>query len=76
VIHKGKIINTVEYLNTKYKEYNFVSTVKSHESYQANMNSTIKIAAKVVYESNQTKQRDDTKKYTVNKSKIRRVLKK
>jgi hypothetical protein len=38
--YKTEIINTAEYLNTKYAEYKFVNTVKSHESNQPNMNST------------------------------------
>jgi hypothetical protein len=51
-----------EYLNMKYKEDQFVNTVKSHESNQANMNSTIKTTAKVVEELNQSNKNSDTKK--------------
>jgi len=37
-------------LNRKYKEDQFVSVVKSHESNQLNMNLTIKVAAKLAEE--------------------------
>jgi hypothetical protein len=39
--YQAKIINIAEYLNTKYREDQFASTVKSHESNQPNTNSTI-----------------------------------
>ena len=45
--YKAEIINIAEYLNTKYIEDQFVNVVKSHESNQPNMNSTITTAAKV-----------------------------
>ena len=48
--YKAEIINIVEYLNTNYKEDQFVNTLKSHESTQPNMNSTLKIAAKTAEE--------------------------
>jgi len=38
VIYKSEIINTAEYLNTKYSKGQFVSIVISHESNQPNMN--------------------------------------
>ena len=40
--YKAEIINTAEYLNTNYKEDQFVNIVKSHESNQPSMNSTNK----------------------------------
>ena len=43
--YKTEIINIAEYLDTKYAEDQFVNIVKSHESNQPNMNSTIKVAA-------------------------------
>ena len=52
--NKVQIINTAEYLNTKYAEDRFVNIVKSHESNQPSMNSTIKVAAKVAEELNQS----------------------
>jgi hypothetical protein len=41
--YKTEIVNIAEYLNTKYKEEQFVNIVKVHESTQTNMNSTAKI---------------------------------
>ena len=54
VTYKEQVINIAEYLNTKYSEDQFVNIVKSHESNQPNMNSTIKMAAKVREELNQS----------------------
>jgi len=50
---KVEIINIAEYFNTKYKEDQFVNSVKVHESTQPNMNSILKSAAKVIEELNQ-----------------------
>jgi bisphosphoglycerate-dependent phosphoglycerate mutase len=58
---KEQIINTAEYLNTKYAEDQFVNIFKSHEINQPNMNSTIKTARKVVEELNQSNEKCDTK---------------
>jgi len=44
---KAEIINIAEYLNTDYKEDQFVNIFKSNESTQPNMNSIIKTAAKI-----------------------------
>jgi len=46
VAYKAEIINIAEYLNTNYKEDQFVNIVKSQESTQPNMNSTIKTETK------------------------------
>jgi len=43
--YKAEIINIAEYLNTSYKEDQFVNIVKSNESTEPNMNSIIKTAA-------------------------------
>ena len=45
-LYKAEIINIAEYLNTKYKEDQFVKIVKNHESKQPNMNSVLKLATK------------------------------
>jgi proteasome lid subunit RPN8/RPN11 len=37
VTYKAETINNVKYLNTKYKDDQFVYTVHSHTSYQPNM---------------------------------------
>jgi len=47
VAYKAEIIHIAEYLNTNYKEDQFVNIVKSHESTQPNVNSIIKTAAKI-----------------------------
>jgi hypothetical protein len=59
--YKAEIINIAEYLNTKYKEDQFVNIVKVHESTQPNMNSTLKSAAKVLEELNQLSGMNDAK---------------
>jgi hypothetical protein len=53
VAYKAEVINTAEYLNTKYKEDQFVNIVKNHESTQSNMNPTLKLAAKIIAELSQ-----------------------
>jgi hypothetical protein len=42
VTYKKKVINTAEYLNTQFRENQFVNVVKSHENNKPNVNSTIK----------------------------------
>jgi len=76
--YKAEIISIVEYLNTKCTEDQFVNTVKSHESNQPNMNSTIKMAAKVAEELNQLNEDGDSKKEGVPhiKARLGRSLKK
>ena len=57
--YKAEIINIAKYLNTNYKEDQFVNTVKSHESTQPNMNSIIKTAAKITEELSQPNEKSD-----------------
>jgi hypothetical protein len=45
--YKAEIISIAEYLNTNYKEDQFVNIVKSHENAQPNMKSIIKTAANI-----------------------------
>ena len=47
--------------NTKYKEDQFVNTVKVHESTQPNMNSILKSAAKIIEELRQLIGKNDAK---------------
>jgi hypothetical protein len=54
---KAEIINIAEHLNTKYKEDQFVKIVKSHESTQSNMNSILKLAAKIIVELSKINER-------------------
>jgi hypothetical protein len=78
ITHKAEIINTAEYFKTKYIEDQFINSVKSHESTQPNMYSTIKVAAKIVDESNQLNENSDTKQEGIQhiKAKLRESLKK
>ena len=64
--YKVEIINVAECLNTKYKEDHFVNNVKSHESNQQNMNSTMKTAAKITGYLNQSSDNSDTQRKTYN----------
>ena len=50
VAYKAEIIIIAEYLNTNYKEDQFVNIVKNHESTQPNMNSVLKLATKIIEE--------------------------
>ena len=54
---KAEIINIAEYLNTNYKQDQFVYIVKSHDSTQPNMSSLIKTAAKITEELSQKMRR-------------------
>jgi hypothetical protein len=60
--YKGEKTNTAEYLNTKYKENQFINTDTSHENNQPNMNSAIKTPANVVEELNHSNENNATKK--------------
>jgi len=64
--YKAEIINIAECLNTKCIEDQFVHIVKSHESNQPNMNSTIKVTAKVAEELNKSNENSDTKRKAFN----------
>ena len=69
--YKAEIFNTAEYLNTNYKEDQFVNIVKSHESTQPNMNSIIKIAAKITEELSQPIEKSDAKQDGIRHTKAR-----
>jgi len=64
-------MNIAEYLNTNYKEDQFVNIVKSHESTQPNMNSIIKTAAKITEELSQSNEKSDTKQDGIHHTKAR-----
>jgi hypothetical protein len=76
--YKAEIINIAEYLNTKYKEDQFVNIVKNHESTQPNMNSILKSAAKVIIELSQLNGKNDAKQDDMQhtKERLEEVLKK
>ena len=67
-------------MNTKYTciADQFVNIVKSYESNQPNMNSTIKTAAYVAEELNQSNENNDTKnvRHSTHKNKLVESLKK
>ena len=71
--YKAEIINIAEYLNTNYKEDQFVNIVKNHESIQPNMNSVLKLATKITEESSQPYVKSDGTQHT--KERLREVLK-
>jgi hypothetical protein len=60
--YNGERTNTEEYLNTNYKENQFVNTVTSYESNQPNMNLGIKTPEKVAEEFNHSNENYDRKK--------------
>jgi hypothetical protein len=64
--YKTEIINIAEYLNTKYKENQFVNIVNSHESTQPNMNSITKLTAKIIEELIQLNGKSDAKRMKYN----------
>jgi len=71
-------VNITEYLNTKYKEDQFVNMVKVHESKQPNMNSILKSAARILEELNQLNGMNDAKQDGMQhrKGRLGEVLKK
>ena len=62
--YKAQIINIAEYLNTNYKDDQFVNIVKNHENTQPNMNSVLKLATKIVEELNQPHVKSDGTQHT------------
>jgi hypothetical protein len=71
VAYKAEIINIAEYLNTNYKEDQFVNTVKQHESTQPNVISIIKLAAKIIEELSQPNKKSDAKQDGMQHTKAR-----
>jgi hypothetical protein len=76
--YKTEINNTAEYLNTKYKGDQFVNIIKNHESTQPNMNSIIKLAAKIIEDLNKFNENNDAKQDEIQHTKaiLGEVLKK
>ena len=69
--YKAEIINIVEYLNTNYKEDQFVNIVKNHESTKPNMNSVLKLVTKIMAELSQPHVKADGTQHT--KARLREV---
>ena len=62
-IYIAEIMSTAKYLNRRYKENQLVNIVKSHESNQPNMNSTVKASAKVSNENSGGREEKTKKAY-------------
>jgi len=60
------MINIADYLKTNCKECQFINIVKSQESNQPNINSTITLAARFSEKLKELKENSDTKKKTFN----------
>jgi len=69
--YNAEIINIAEYLNTNYKEDQFVNIAKSHESTQPNTNSIIKTAANITEELSQPNEKSDAKQDGIQHTKAR-----
>jgi len=69
--YKAEIISIAEYLNTNYKEDQFINIVKSHESIQPNMNSIIKTAARITEELSQPNEKSNVKQDGIQQTKAR-----
>ena len=69
--YKAEIVNIAEYLNTNYKEDQFVNIVKSHGSTQPNMNSIIKTAAKITEELTKPNEKSDAKQDRIQHTNLR-----
>jgi hypothetical protein len=48
--YKTEVINIAEDFNKGYKEDQFVNIIRSHDSSQPHMSSTVRVAAKIMYE--------------------------
>jgi hypothetical protein len=57
--YQTEIINIAEYLNKKYKEDQSVNIIRSHDSNQPNMNSTVWAAVKIKDELSQPKEKNN-----------------
>jgi hypothetical protein len=59
--YKTEIINIAENRNKRYKEDQFVNIIRSHDSSQPHMNSTVKAAVKIIEELSQSNKKKDMK---------------
>ena len=62
--YKVEIINNAEYLNTNYKEDQFVNIVTNYEITQPNMNSILKLTTKIIEELSQPHVKSDGTQHT------------
>jgi hypothetical protein len=66
-----KEINIAEYLNKKHKEHQSVNIIRSHNSNQPNMNSTVRAAAKITDNLSQSNGNNDMKQDEIQNTKSR-----
>jgi hypothetical protein len=69
--YKADIINITEYLNKRYKEDQFVNIIRSHNSSQPHMNSTVKAAAKIIDKLSQSNEKNGMKHDGIQNTKAR-----
>jgi hypothetical protein len=69
--YKTEVINIAEYLNKTSKEDQFVNIIKSHNSNQPTMNSTVRAAAKIIDELSQPNENNDMKQDGIQNTKAR-----
>jgi hypothetical protein len=69
--YKTEIISTAEYLKKRYKEDQFVNMIRSHNSSQPHMNSTVKAAAKIIDKLSQSNEKNDMKQDGIQNTKAR-----
>jgi hypothetical protein len=69
--YKTEIINTAEYLNKRYKGDQFVNIIRSHDSSQPNVNSTVRKVAKIIDELSQPNENNDMKQDGIQNTKAR-----
>jgi len=72
MMHGHMNLKIAEYLNTTYKEDQFVNIVKAYESTQPNMNSILKSTAKIIEELSQLSGKNDAKQDEMQHTKGRR----
>jgi hypothetical protein len=71
--YKTQITNRTEYLNKKCKEDQLVNIIRSHNSNQPNMISTVRAASKIIDELSQSNKNNDMKQDGIKNTKARLV---
>jgi hypothetical protein len=69
--YKTEIINIAEYLNKRYKEDQFVNIIRSYDSSQPHVNSTVRAVAKIIDELSQSNKKNDMKQDGIQNTKAR-----
>jgi hypothetical protein len=63
--YKAEMINIADYVNTKCIDYQFLNIIKSQESSETNMNSTIKVAESVAEKLKELNENSGTKNESI-----------